>query len=134
MPLLADWSPQRVKTGGAIVSMAQPLDLMRGPLVLHGMPRRPAARGGEPPDRPPRSWPRGSAGGRRALGNDALQVAPAGDAELAVDAPQVRLDGLPGHEQRLGDLRVAAARGRQLGHPPLRGRELIPAAPRRIAR
>jgi hypothetical protein len=46
--------------------------------------------------------------GRRATG---------GDPQLAVDVAEVRVDGLGGHEQRLGDLVVGQALRRQPRDP-----------------
>ena len=50
------------------------------------------------------------------------------DVELAVDAAEVLLDGLDGHEQRLGDLLVAQLFRGHVRDPPLARREFVEAA------
>src|SRR4051794_28140865 len=47
------------------------------------------------------------------------------DVELPIDARQMRLDGLLGHEQRLGDLAIRHAVGRHARDPQLVRRELV---------
>src|SRR6266545_2624417 len=47
----------------------------------------------------------------------------AADVKLAVDVAEVPLDALDGDEQRVGDLPVALAGGRELGHAVLAGGE-----------
>ena len=55
----------------------------------------------------------------------ALKLRAAPDSQLAVDVPEVPLDGLGADAQAGGDLAVAPAGGGQLGHPALGGREAV---------
>src|ERR687896_2005806 len=56
------------------------------------------------------------------------------DAELAVCVTEVRLDGLLGDEQSLGDLRVGQALGGHRRDAPLAGRQRLGAQQARTAR
>src|SRR5688572_25598397 len=49
------------------------------------------------------------------------------DPELAVRVAEMHLDGLDGHEERLGDLRIARSAGRELHDPPLARRQRVKA-------
>ena len=76
-------------------------------------------------------------GGARSLasvvekaGESVSKLAPAGDAELAVDAAEVGGGGLGGDEQQLGDLPVGVACGCQPGHPQLAGGQRVAAGDR----
>src|SRR4051812_5967333 len=62
------------------------------------------------------------------------QLSARADAELAVGRAEVTLDGLLGHEQRLGDLAVAEALRRQVGDAELRRRQRLPSGQRGAAR
>jgi hypothetical protein len=79
--------------------------------------------------------------GRRLLGVAAALGAERGrelvarvDPELAVGAREVELDRLHGHEERLGDVLVAAAARRELGDPALAGRQGVEAREDDLAR
>jgi hypothetical protein len=56
---------------------------------------------------------------KRALGHQPRQFAARADAELAVRARQVSLDGADAHEQHLADLAVAPPRRDELRDAPL---------------
>src|SRR4051812_38789455 len=64
-------------------------------------------------------WPatEGSGTGRA---HEAAELSARTDVQLAVDARQVRLDGLGADEQLRGDLAIGHPLGRQLGDPVLR--------------
>ncbi len=79
-------------------------------------------------DVPRRARPATSLRGRR---QDAGQLPPRADPELAVGGAEVNLDRLRGHVELLGDVAVGEALGGQLGDAPLaRGQRLRPAARR----
>ena len=62
------------------------------------------------------------------------QIAPRGDAELAVDVARVGAHGLEADRQRLGDLRVGGAVLQQLEHVGLAGGEQVGALQRQAVR
>src|SRR4051794_39398778 len=68
--------------------------------------------------------------GLRGFAQDRLELAARGDAQLHERVAQVPLDGLHGDEERLGDLAVGEALGRELSHAALargQGRGALPA-------
>ena len=65
-------------------------------------------------------------GGRRERTQERVGQFPSrGDLQLAIDAPEVHLDGLAGQEQPLGDLAVAPACGGRISDAALGGSKRI---------